>query len=336
MKSQGSNNIDSMKKRVDVPALLRSLYIEAKVNHRGEWWAICPSGNHVDRSPSWSIKDQPGSDKHGLHTCFGCHWGGGPIELVQAVVGLSYASARHWVENLSEHATPVVSVQWQVNAPKQSKFKLPAGVVQVPFAEWISPPKRYLMNRCIASQVDRYRLGYAVSGRCDGRVVIPVYNANGALVSYTARSYVNHEKRYLEPKEDERADKNAIFGEHLWNEPERIRGIVAITEGALNGLSVREVLPTLPIASLMGSDVTPIHIMKITNNFHTGLILTDPDYAGDLAAEKLQGSLARSMNLVRLTPPSGFEDWNAYLMGDRDGMAWLLSENIRRLMNVSC
>ncbi len=316
--------------QVDIPALLRSLYIEAKVSNKGEWWATCPTGRHADRTPSWSIKDNPSSDKHGSHSCFACHFGGGPIELVQEVIGISFASARHWVENVSQHAAPVVSVQWQVNSPVKSRFKLPTGVYQKPFAEWITPPKNYMLRRGLSSQVDLFRLGYAVGGRCDGRVVIPVYNGRGELVSYTARSYVEHPKKYLEPAEEERADKNAIFGEHLWSDPERMRGIVAITEGALNGLAVREVFPTMCVGGLQGSDVSPVHVLKLSSNFHSGLILTDPDYAGDLAAEKLEGALARSMNLIRITPPSGM-DWNDLLLRDRSEMTWRLREGLKTL-----
>lgn len=315
--------------RVDVPALLRSLYIDATRNHRGEWWAICPTGSHRDRTPSWSIRDQIGSDKHGLHHCFACQWEGGPIELVREVIGLSYGGAVEYVNDLSKHAIPVVSVEWQVSSPVRSSFKLPAGVVQAPIDQWVTPPRRYLERRGVTAQAELFRLGYAVTGRCDGRVVIPVYNAQNRLVSYTGRSYVEHPKRYLEPTEDEQADKSSIFGEHLWNDPERLRGVVAITEGAFNGLAVREVFPTLPIAGLQGSDVTPMHVLKLSSSFRAGLVLTDPDFAGDRAAEKLMGALSRHMDLVRITTPSGM-DWNDLLLRDRGEMQCRLRDGLRK------
>lgn len=325
----------SQDQKIDVSALLRSLYIDAKLSPRGEWWAVCPTGTHEDRTPSWSIKDNPSSPKHGYHKCFGCGFGGGPIDLVREIIGIEYSSAKHWLQNIESYSVPVLRVSWQVAAPVIKKFKLPVGVIQKPLNEWITPPKQYVLSRGIASQIDLFGLGYAVTGKCDGRIVIPVYNAKNELISYTARSYVDHPKRYLEPDTSEQADKNAIFGEHMWNDPNRMRGIVAITEGALNGLSVRVLFPNLSIASLMGSDISPVHIMKLTSNFHSALIMTDNDYAGDIAAEKLYCSLARTMNLIRITP-SAQSDWNDYLRNDPESMKWQVNQSLISLNQLSC
>src|SRR5882672_1908177 len=86
---------------VDVASMLAALGISAA--HEGDRWvATCPSGQHADAHPSWDVKDDPGTRKHGLHKCLACGFGGTAVDLVSHVMGFaSVGSSIAWLE---EHA----------------------------------------------------------------------------------------------------------------------------------------------------------------------------------------------------------------------------------------
>ena len=102
---------------IDVPRLLEALGIEAR--RRGhDLWAPCPFPDHKDKEPSWHITNNEGSPDHGLHHCFGCKQGGSAVDLVMAVIGTSYPSARAWLvdRGIDTEDMPAVSVELELMA----------------------------------------------------------------------------------------------------------------------------------------------------------------------------------------------------------------------------
>lgn len=295
-------------KIIDVPNLLMKLGIEAKQKTKGEWWASCPNKSHDDKTPSWSIKDEPGNKRHGYHKCFGCGFGGDCISLVTEVFDIGYYAA---IGYLLEHAVdpPIVSsIQWKAELRIKTDFKLPTDSIIAPANSWITPPLKYLKEREMDQFIDQFKLGYAIKGRCQGRVIIPVYDCHDKVVSYTARTYCDHDKRYLEPEKQENADPNAIFGEHLWKDPERMRGVIAVTEGAFNALTAKLIIPNISIGAIFGtSSITPLQMSKIVNNFDRVIIITDNDHAGNIAAEKIEASMTRYIDVVRYELPENVD-----------------------------
>lgn len=283
---------------VDVPRLLSLLGIAAE--HQGDRWvAKCPHPDHNDRTPSWDIKDTPGNTRHGLHHCLSCKWEGTATELVADIIGISFQGARQYIAERAMGQTALVrSLALNVTLAGAG-FKLPPEVTIAPLTEWPELPRRYILSkkrRITAEQVDKWRLGFATKGRLAGRIIIPARDARGVLLSYTARTYAGSAKRYLEPKRQEGPDDSAIFGEQFW--PKK-RNVVVVTEGAFNALAVERVAPTLPLASLFGSTVKLRHLSKLCS-FKGILLLTDPDAAGDRAAEKIKLALARRMPIARV------------------------------------
>ena len=55
----------------DVPAVLDALKIEHK-RKGDELVARCISGQHLDKTPSWSVHTEPGAENNGLHSCWSC------------------------------------------------------------------------------------------------------------------------------------------------------------------------------------------------------------------------------------------------------------------------
>jgi hypothetical protein len=262
-------------------------------------------------TPSWSIKDSHGSTQHGFHRCFGCKWGGGPIELVKTVLGhargsfsLRYLRERGLLleeQGLSELAVKLVEYESRRVSDGCMQSVLHAGG---DLRMWGTVARRYAIARGLLQwQVTRWSLGYAVDGYFAGRLVLPVYSAQGRWLAAAARTYVGAEVRYLTSPREE-SDESAVFGEEYWpDRPQRCTVIVC--EGALNALAC-ERAGARYVAALHGSEVLSGQLVKLSK-FGRVLIGTDNDKAGNLATDKLIAALARHCSLVRMGFPTGVD-----------------------------
>lgn len=286
-----------MSPRIDVPRLLDRLGIRGAAS--GQWIvANCPDPDHVDRNPSWRINRDTGKFR-----CFSCGFHGGPVRLVMIALGLKARAAEEWIAGEELAAPAALEVDVTVKPTTRREFRLPAGVTIAPLAEWPAPPRDYVESRGVtAAQVVRWGLGYAVDGKQAGRVIFPVRDSRGVLVSYTGRSFTGARKKYREPDNDEGPDHGAIFGEQHWD---RSRGWLVVTEGALDALAVERVTGHC-VGAMYGSQIAPGHIARLSMWADAGIVLAvDADPAGDRVAEELRDCLVRSVRIVRWRPPVG-------------------------------
>lgn len=290
---------------VDVPRLLDRLGVSARRRGRA-LWAPCPLPSHAEKEPSWSIVDAAGDEKHGGWHCFGCKAGGGPRDLVAAVLGVGEQEAAEWLKSgevLRDRELPSAVVVRVLRPPRL--FELPPGVVLGrPLPDWPTPARDYLTRRGVtAEQVARWGVGYAVEGRLTMRVVIPVRDAAGRLCSYVARAFVariggREAKRYLEPAEEEGADHAAVLGEHLWP---RARDLAVISEGWFDGaageraaallgvLAAPAVLHGSPGPGCAGWDAVAGKLAT----FRRLAVLVDPNAAGEALLAAVDGAIGR-------------------------------------------
>lgn len=290
---------------VDIGQVLKRLGIEAKKRSK-EWYSKCPW--HDDASPSFHVRDEPGGARHGYWKCFPCNKGGGILDLIEQYLKLEdWRAASTWLFGADGGAfvpdpieeAPIVRVE--VSKPRLS-FQLPPGACFDPIEKWPTPPARYWLGRGLeAAQANRWGIGYALSSRLSGRLIIPYRDAKGRPMSYTARDFTGAaERRYLEPEPRERARLSAMFGEQYWPRPEDRKYLpLFVVEGAINGLALEAERPGIFFAATAGSSMRPLYAAKMAG---WGLVvtLTDPDAAGDLLAEEIQISLARETEVRRL------------------------------------
>ena len=288
---------------VDVRALLGHLGIRAQ-RQGPKWVAVCPNPHHEDHDPSWSIIDNPRAKKHGSHHCQACKFGGGPWELAAAVWGCDLEEAGRRLSTLfgTRDRAPLRDLPRVVvvdsSAPVVSTpFGLPAGtVVPGPGGRWYEPALRYLEGRGLTrDQIDRWGLGYAVRGRLRNRVVLPVRDGAGALLTYTARAIDTAQKpRYRSGEVRHGArPRRALWGEERWAG----RDAVTIAEGIFGGLRLEAAGAPNPTA-LLGSELTE-EKARVLAGFRRILVATDPDKAGEAIARRLS-VLARHAALVRV------------------------------------
>lgn len=273
----------------------------------GRAWARCPY--HDDHDPSWMIRVK--GKREGQHHCFACKQGGTLVELVMHVKNVDEDDARAWIKDFKK-APPVKLRARVVERPPvlgRARFQIPREVIFEPLEQWVTLAQRYARKRGITDeQVKRFGLGYAVDSRLSGRIVMPFRGPGGHPASYSARTFVDDEIRYLTPHEKEGADLGVLFGEHLW--PSMLPGqrrIIVVTEGAIDALAVDRVVPDdVAIGALGGSEVQAIQITKLAT-FGIVVVLTDNDPAGHKAAKQLEIGLGRHVILRRVTLQSGFD-----------------------------
>jgi DNA primase len=274
-----------------VERVLARLGIEAKRQGK-EWIALCPSKGHADKHPSWRIRDEEGGEKDGYHQCFPCGFGGGLVELVKELLGLKSREAKEWLAGDAIAPTPPSSVELR-SIPLG--FRLPPGVEIAPLDKWPTPARRYAQSRHITSaQVERWGLGYALEGRLQGRLVVPVRDRRGIAQGYTARAFQGQQRRYLEPEAWEGADQGVLFGEQHWAGCHLATGPLFVVEGAFNALAVERALTQSGpnVVATRGSQLSAAAALKFTG-FQTVIVVTDPDPAGDKLADEIAFVLAR-------------------------------------------
>lgn len=291
------------KSRIEV--VLAALKLEVVKNRGRRAWILCP---FHDDSDATNFFVRTHGDHASTYFCFACKAKGSLVDLVMKLRGIEYKPAKDFIASAGKNYEPPrarVSVVERPAVLGRRAFKLPSEcIMNEPLEKWPSLAQRYIAKRGITvEEIRRYGLGYAADGRLGGRIVFPVrVGATNRVMSYSARSFVGSDRKYLTPHESEDADLDALFGEHLWPIHEE-REAICVTEGAINALACARATG-LPSSSISGSDVRPGHVIKFAT-FRCVALLTDPDKAGDKAARGFASSLGRRANVVRVRLPVG-------------------------------
>ena len=322
---------------VEVPLLLDRLGIRAKRIARTKWAAPCPNPNHDDRNPSWMIREDPGNDFHASHVCKSCGFQGGPASLVAGVLGVSIEEAREW---LDENARGAAKVPVRVEVEREQRkvvreFRLP---------EVAQPITRvgldYLASRGVPEwQAIRYGILEVPDDARDperkskrhllaGRVLIPFRDLDARVVSYTARAWGKHPKRYLEPTKADGASDSAILGEEYWEN----KRCVVVCEGAFDALAAERALGfDYAVAAIRGaSNAREAQCLKLLRFEHV-LVATDPDPAGEMAWRQLRAQLSSSCKLARVQIPVGTDLGK---LGETDAARELLEPAARAILGI--
>ena len=140
-------------------------------------------------------------------------------------------------------------------------------------------PLAYLQQRGITrEQILKWKIGYCPEGRYGGRIIIPSFNSDGNVNYFIARSYVGHQRKYLNP----RANKDIIFNQLSvdWDSP------VTLVEGVFDAIVAGE--NAIPI---LGST-----LRNTTKLFQAIAINDTPVYlALDEDAKKKTGQIIKNM-----------------------------------------
>lgn len=297
-----------LRRKLDVGRLLAALDLRGAVKRGGQWHACCPV--HSERKPSWAIRDQPGHEKHGVHGCWSCGFSGDAVALAQRVLGLATRSvARDFVVEAAVSKIKADGIRIvHVDVPlTRSAFKMPAGVTFKPFADWPEVPWKYLADRKLTpEQVWKWSLGYATEGKLAGRIVIPILDDEGRLLSYTARSYTKAPVRYMTPRREDEPDPGALWGERYWLP--RGRDLLYVAEGAFKAMAIERAIGDVALAAPGGASSLTVDKIAKLSAWKRIVIVADPDPAGERFAEEFKDAVARTSKVTVIRTEGGDAD----------------------------
>jgi len=296
----GRDRDDEAQREVDVPRMLDLLGIDYE-EHHDELWACCPHPAHEEKTASWSIKST------GQHHCFGCKWGGGPLELIRQNMDLAgWAVAREWLEEhgLYKDGALPLNVRLLVTRPDLElvQVEVPPDARFISMDKWVTPARRYAVERGVTeSQVDRWGLGYAAGGYYANRLLLPTRARDGRIINITGRAWSSTKTpKYLNSKEQHGWDASAIFGEQFW--PQHCGdATLVLNEGELNSLACERV-GAMFVGALGGSTLEKEQVLKFSS-FKTVILATDIDKAGSEIAAQLRATLIRWRTCRRVDFP---------------------------------
>ena len=140
-------------------------------------------------------------------------------------------------------------------------------------------PLTYLKSRGITKyDIQLWKMGYCNEGRYGGRIIVPSFNNNGDCNYFVARSYVGHNRKYLNPP----CGRNIIFNELMidWDEP------IVLVEGIFDAI-------------VAGSNAIPIlgSTMRSESKLFQALAINDTEVyiAFDDDAEKKTRQIMKNM-----------------------------------------
>lgn len=112
----------------------------------------------------------------------------------------------------------------------------------------------YLKQRGITQEdIIKYNIGYCASGKYKNRIIIPLYDKDGHLIYFEARSFDDNLLHYLKPEFPRDIIPNEYFIN--WNLP------IIICEGAFDMIAIkRNVIP------LLGKNIQPELMKKIVRS----------------------------------------------------------------------
>jgi hypothetical protein len=291
---------------LDVRQLLAALGIQGHRDTGAKITAPCPHPDHDDQDPSWSIIADASDPRNGWHYCHGCKRGGGAKRLAAWVLGVGVAEAarRLGIEEQGGRTAPPVPTTFSPHVVA-GRGLIDRAVCEVPpmavfpdlLSEWHATPRQYVLGRGVTpEQVERWGIGYALWGGRGMRIIIPVRDEHGDVLTYVARSFAAGEDvRYMNAsgREAPRA-RHALLGAHLvrsWDEGTLAEGIWSLLAFERRGWPG-------PVG-LAGSALTPERV-PFLRRFKRLYVGTDPDRAGEAAFHAVN-LLARSgTDVVRL------------------------------------
>lgn len=293
---------------IDVPALVDELGIEGSI--RGDVLrGLCQSGYHKEKTPSWSIKLR--GDRAGSHHCFGCHFGGGPVQLVAAVKAVDKKAAWQWLASfcgfsVASGARPT----WSRKLPdsKARQLRYPKGTS----ALWKDPPEElrpavdYLLGRgFLERELEHYAVGAVPTEVVGygGRVIVPVV-VGGVMVDFVARLFVKKElaSKALSARREEGARKEySLWG---YDDLDPLLDTVVVVEGVWGRIALKRAGIPNVVASC-GSSWSPERT-ELLEPWPRIVLMPD----GDPAGSKLVGhasALRFDHDLEVVTLPAGVQ-----------------------------
>ena len=324
-------------------------------------FGLCPF--HGEKTASFSVAP----DK-GIYYCFGCHKGGGAINFMMEVEGLSYPDA---VRKLAERAGMEVPEDEQYQSRYRQQERLwalmkeaaryfhsqlysPAGVEGLAYAGKRGMPKGTLTKFGIGFAPNTWNglcdamraKGYTdqelkdaglvsekngrIYDRFRNRLMFPIIDTRGNIIGFGGRVMDDSTPKYLNSPETLIFNKRKnLFGLNLAKKSKL--GYLILVEGYMDAIALHQYGFDCAVASL-GTSLTEEHATLLSRYTEQVYLIYDADEAGQRAAQRAIPMLERAGLRIKVLKIRDAKDPDEFLKKfGPDKFKLLLEESANRV-----
>lgn len=282
-----------IRESVDLSDLLDRLGIEVDRDTGYELVARCPNRDHPDNNPSWRMRY--GDERHGLHFCHSCKFGGDLYDLIQYVTGCDFPDAVKYAKKSSTSAVVKVGEEGDGMLARHRPVRIDSPRSVRPIVAG-SRCASYLERRGVEwGDVVRYGVK---DWPWRSRVWVPL-TLNGVLVSWLARSYDGSKPKVKKPPNDK-------FGRHVFfglDQVDRKIKEMHFTEGWISAIRVGQAKFNNPVAA-NGSALTEEQVEAVAWSDKI-TVWQEGDLAGREFAREVRWWLGRGREIEVVEMPDG-------------------------------
>lgn len=285
--------------KIDILKLLDNLEIQGKIQGR-EFIACCPFPEHDDSSPSFSLAIE--GDSIGLWQCFGCNSKGNIIHLVQRCLNVDRETAIKRIGEWFGFSDTIISPSIQeilTLLDKKKAYEVEEDLIRIPLPKVNSDKERiieYLMTKRKYTEkqawsiLNFYNIAWIDSGYYKDRIIIPIYDSLGSLVTFEASDLTGHsEPKKLYPKGSPISkllfNSHNVTGDYAW-----------IVEGIWDAIRLWSFGE--PVIATFGAHLSSFQARQIIKKYSDVMILFDGDEAGQSAKDKASEVLKPYVNVI--------------------------------------
>lgn len=268
----------------------------------GEVLINCPF--HGETNPSLSV-----NLAKGVFHCFSCKESGPFAKLIAEFDGISFDKAKAMLEVGEGDEVMLKAMMRTLEGYAEEEKAGPKRFSIKAFHKFFPPvgPKglNYLYGRYISRETaERFDLRWGESGVMQGRVVFPIYDAYGKLLSYGGRTISDQKPKTRKA----RSGLDTLYGLHELivadGETYQPMSFLVVVEGEFDAMYLQQ--KGIPAVSTMGTAALTPHQKLLLKTFAKVVVWSyDGDDAGRNAQAKGIAVTKRFMPTVGITLPEG-------------------------------
>lgn len=261
-------------------------------------YVLCPF--HEDKNPSLSI-----SIDSGVFRCWGCGEVGGFHRLIAIWDGIPESEAKKKTieRDLLKEAYDEMERFFSVDKPSFLYFNSRSFETTFSPAEESELATKYVEQRKLPLQsIDLFNLRWGTKGRYHDRVIVPIFDVNGKIASYAARSI--HKDVFPKTRKPKTANFT-LFGLYEWTKINEKLPWVVLVEGEWDAMYLTSF--GIPAAATMGTAGLTDKQLSLLVKYTAKVILS---YDGDEAGYKAMFGRHRNNHL---TTKGDYDRINEYL-----------------------
>jgi len=275
---------EELKEELDIQELIEKLGGRKIKTSSSRISMCCLHPKHDDRSPSMMYRFETKTFK-----CYSCGWGGDAIELIKETYDLKFIEAVDWLKDFAGWTGVSDSSKVEAILDKRSKLYKEvendsSGDIVLPiyferdFGLAGDPIQSYVRKRRWSETLlGAYNIGYCSYGYFSDRIIFPVYNSDGSLRSFAARTiHADIEPRYQYPE-------GTKIGELVWGLNKKIKGVPVFVEGITDALRLRQY--GINSFAVLGNQLGNTKLELIRREFKNGqslIVVPDNDEGGNI------------------------------------------------------